>query len=194
MNDESGEQPEDIPVVWFGIMSGYSLITLLGILLIAVFGMYVLSSDTIPPVTPLAVLVVTAICAAILASVQLTDECVVSSGGEIDMRDGTEFGLLRSIHGVPTWIVIVLLAFISAAQPMIVFALTDSIRVVVLAVIEGLVAVCLGYVIGVGASLMMVDIFGGEIPNTLSGRFWQKRPDYMTPSQQNKSEIEENHE
>lgn len=173
----------DIQVVWFGFLPSYRFVTLLLILFVAVFGGYV-AVVGFPPLLPLVISVVMAFGGALCLSVRSTSTQVELATMRKD-SDGidseTEFvvDILPTIAGIPTWIVGVVLLAINLTYLAAVAPPTGSVPFIVIAV-ENVTA--LGMVLGVQATLEAIAADGGWIPDGLSSRLWNVRPEAMTAS------------
>lgn len=166
----------DRVVFWFGIRST-RIFMLLFLAFVAGFGGYVLVSDGFPPLAPLLVSILTAIGVGAIASARQTSKCVLSSGGRIDGedREGDQKLPPSTTYGIPLWLVVVSLTLIWIIQPMVVFIQTNHLETATFLVLESLVAGAIAYTIMVEATFLVITTLEGNLPNDLSGRFWETR-------------------
>jgi uncharacterized membrane protein YecN with MAPEG domain len=176
----------DIRVVWFGFLPSYLFLTLLLILFIAVFGGHV-AVVGFPSLVPLVISVVTVFGGALCLSVRSASSKVESAtirrnSDDADTDAEVEFlAVMPTIARIPTWIVGVVLLATNLTHLAGVGAQTGSVSFTVIAA-ETLIALTLGMVLGVQATLEVIAAEGGKIPDGLSSRLWNVRPEAMTAS------------
>jgi hypothetical protein len=174
----------DIRVVWFGFLPSYLFLTLLLILFVAVIGGYVVIVG-FPPLIPLVISIVTAFGGALCLSVRSTSSKVESAtirrnSDDADTDAEVEFvAVMPTIAGIPTWIVGMVLLAGNLTHLAGVGAQTGSVSFTVIAA-ETLTALTLGMVLGVQSTLEAIAANDGRIPNGLSSRLWNVRPEAMT--------------
>jgi hypothetical protein len=86
---------------------------------------------------------------------------------------------MPTIAGIPTWIVGMVLLAANLTHLAGVGAQTGSVSFTVIAA-ETLIALTLGMVLGVQSTLEAIAANDGRIPDGLSSRLWNVRPEAMT--------------
>ena len=172
----------DIIVEWFGFLPSTLFLTFLMVLLVVSLGGYLFIVDLSPLISAV-VAVVTAFSGALLLSVRWISRRVISSGGRTGSHDaGTAADFLSTIFGIPTWFLGTVLLLVWLVQPVVVFEQIGSVPAAGFVAVEGIIALVLGAVTAVQATLKAITASGGEIPDGLNGRLWRVRAEAMTPS------------
>ena len=165
----------DVEVVLFGFLSADVLITLLMFLPFVVFGGYALAVD-FPPLVPTVATFVTGLLGAALVSLRRTASRVEPAEEGRNPPEADDLVVFLSlIFGVPTLIVGQLVLVILALTLLTVFDRNGIAPVTAFVVVEGLIALALGYLGGIRVTVTAFVAKCGEIPDGLRGRFWNAR-------------------
>ena len=165
----------DAEVVLLGFLSADLLITSLMILPIVVFGGYFIAVD-VPPLIPTGISFVTGFLGATLVSIRRTASRVEPADEGTNPPEVERVRVYLSlIFGVPTLVVGQLVLVVFALSLFIVFDQSGIAPVTAFVGVEAIIALVLGFLVGIRVAVEMFAANCEEIPDGLRGRFWNAR-------------------